>query len=658
MGRHFMVRRDAFSPALAKCGLLLCLLVAWVATFTAYHAAFTGSFSFDDGPNLNGLAHVVDSTTAVLFALSGEAGPLGRPIALATFVVSANSWPSNPEDFYYTNTLIHLLNGLLVMWLVLRILRSGSLQIRAGEWLALLVATAWLIHPLLASTSLMIVQRMTSLSSMFMLSGLILYVIGRGSIWSRPRFAACLMSAGIAGGTVLAVLTKESGVLLPLYGLVLEECLLARSSGQAPRWVGAWKLVFFLLPTLAIVVFLAVSFPGIVASYGPRDFDLFQRLMTQPRVLGGYLTLLVFPRRDALSPFHDDYVVSQTLWNPLETIVWLVVWVGLAIGAVACRKKAPVVAFAVLWFLAGHFLESGILSLEMYFEHRNYLAAIGPVFAICYGAWSVPKRFRVAAFLGLGAYIALLGFVLRETTRVWGQPMVAAQLWYRAHPSSERAAQFLSQQYAANGDMEAASRIVFETYKRSTSNTGLGLQVLQFSCLRGSRGDFEKLSKLVIPRLSSGKLSYAAFNALDKLIDMRIDGTCQWLALEELHAILDDLAANPRILASQPAQSALHQMKARLFIAQKMLSPAIEQLEAAYSAKRDLDTVLLMAGLLNSAGLRNDAILKLDGAFSDAPTFPFARRAWTDRVTAFRTAMLGTTKTSVEKTVQEALELP
>lgn len=66
-----------------------------------------------------------------------------------------------------------------------------------------------------------------------------------------------------------------------------------------------------------------------------------------------------------LGLFHDDIPVSLSLFDPL--LEWLLV-VGLALWV---RPKAAVFAFGVLFFLAGHALESTVFLLELVYEHRN-----------------------------------------------------------------------------------------------------------------------------------------------------------------------------------------------------------------------------------------------------------------------------------------------
>ena len=74
------------------------------------------------------------------------------------------------------------------------------------------------------------------------------------------------------------------------------------------------------------------------------------------------------------------------LLSPPATLASIVAIVLLVATAWKYRKKAPVYTFAVFWFLGGHILESTVVPLELYIEHRNYLPLLGPIFAVIYFA--------------------------------------------------------------------------------------------------------------------------------------------------------------------------------------------------------------------------------------------------------------------------------
>ena len=100
-----MIDYRSLSGRTALIGFALALLLAWVC----YRPALTGAYQLDDFSNLGGLSQVSDWDSGLDFTLSGRAGPLGRPIALATFAVQAESWTQGAAAFLRVNFLIHLL---------------------------------------------------------------------------------------------------------------------------------------------------------------------------------------------------------------------------------------------------------------------------------------------------------------------------------------------------------------------------------------------------------------------------------------------------------------------------------------------------------------------------------------------------------------------
>ena len=88
--------------------ILYILLI--VLTVLVYAGGLRGTFLFDDFANLPALGAsgpIRDTDSFLRFITSGTADPLGRPVALASFLLDANDWPSEPLPFKRTNLLIH-----------------------------------------------------------------------------------------------------------------------------------------------------------------------------------------------------------------------------------------------------------------------------------------------------------------------------------------------------------------------------------------------------------------------------------------------------------------------------------------------------------------------------------------------------------------------
>lgn len=598
-----------------------------VLIYFLYLPGQQGSFHFDDEINLRGLTQVQAGGSALTFSFSGEAGALARPVALASFLLNLGDWPINPQGFLAVNILLHLLNGALLAWLGLRLLRLAhpNLGPRAA-WIAVSSAGLWLLMPLLASTSLIIIQRMASLSATFVLGGLLIYLVGLS--WEaagRITKGRWLQVTGIGFGTLLATLSKENGALLPLYALILESTVLSGVVGLA-RWRHRRMWLLALAP-LALLAYLVTHISS--ASFAARDFTLLERLYTQPIILWDYLRLAFFPRSSAFLPFHDDYPIAQGLLDPPIAFIAILAWLILLGLALWQRKRWPWFALAVFWYLGGHLLESSALPLELYYEHRNYVPLMGPVLALAWLAWSLTGTWlRIAPAL-LGVYALMLAFVLWQTTSLWGQQLLAGEIWAIEHPHSPRAQQFLSQRYVLIGEQNTAYKVLSRAADQNPQRVDLALQALQLSCEAGREPEVIKDKERVFSRIHDASFSNAALNSLSTLFELHEQEKCQSFKSDDLHRFLDLLLLNPKYQAGY-SLSYLHHIKSRLYRAERSLSGTADHLEKAFEAHPNIETAVMMIGTLISAGLHDEALDFIDIAREQAPFNPLLRSRWND----------------------------
>ena len=149
-------------------GFCAVVALAWFC----YQPAISGAFQFDDKFNLGGLEKVDDARSAIDFALSGIAGPTGRPLALASFALQAESWDQGAAAFLKVNILIHLLNAALLALSLYQLSLLRAVPRNDAAIVAAAAASLWVLMPLLATSSLFVVQRMTTMSALFMWLGL------------------------------------------------------------------------------------------------------------------------------------------------------------------------------------------------------------------------------------------------------------------------------------------------------------------------------------------------------------------------------------------------------------------------------------------------------------------------------------------------------
>ena len=167
------------------------------------------------------------------------------------------------------------------------------------------------------------------------------------------------------------------------------------------------------------------------------------------------------PVTQRMGIYHDDYIVSQSLSMPATTLWAVAAWV--AVGLVALllwfSTRGRLVAFGISWFVVAHGVESTVLPLEMYFEHRNYAPAIGLLLALGGVFHIVTARWRAVA-PPLLVWLALLAgwFALQTSPLVviWSSRPLLNLHHYTGHPGSARANNDMASQMAVHGELQAA----------------------------------------------------------------------------------------------------------------------------------------------------------------------------------------------------------
>jgi hypothetical protein len=373
-----------------------------------YWPGLHGAFFFDDEANILQIENLkVDGLSWLALSevlQSGISGPGGRPVAQLSFAFNRYFGGGfDPLDFKATNLTIHLLTGILVFLTARRLLVAPMIAAAAAAW--------WLLHPIQLTSVLYVVQRMTSLSALFLLAGFLLHMLGR----ERGGWAGwMLLLAGWLVCWPLSFFSKETGALFPLFVLAWELIVRRSQVDGLDRFARVLGSVIGAGIVAAMVYMLLPAGQWLWAGYEMRGFSLPERLLTEGRVLWFYLGLLFLPRLEAFGLYHDDIPLSLSILSPWTTLTsWLGV-IGLIWLSWRARKQAPLLSFGIIWFLIGHGLESTILPLEIAHEHRNYLPSFGIAIvgaaalahAVALGGWKKTLGLTLAAmFIGYSAMI-------------------------------------------------------------------------------------------------------------------------------------------------------------------------------------------------------------------------------------------------------------
>ena len=581
-------------------GIASGIAVAFLLTVICYWPSLGGPFLFDDIPNLELLGERGGLTSVANYAefiLSAQSGPLGRPLSLASFALDGQAWPTDPRPFRITNLIIHLVNGLLV-FLLARLIFSTSYKRETAEKLALLCVTLWLLHPMLVSTTAYIIQRMAQLSSLFTLAGLLSYIHGRKYLPDRPLqgWAWILVGMGMFGS--LALLSKETGILLPFYALVIEITVF-NSTNIAWRQRAA-LIAVFCMPLLALTGYMALTWDAQLAGFELRPFTMEERLLTQGVVLVDYLRQIVMPQLSGLGLFHDDFPISKGFFDPVGTVVSLITIATMLLLAVWLRRTWPLISFGILWFFVGHSLEAGPIALELYFEHRNYLALLGPLIVLCSLLPLLSRKLRRLLPLFLVLFVGVEGFLTWQAAMPWGNENRLMQITLIEHPDSLRAQQYVANRYIIYGNYPEALAVQEGLAQEFPQHTSTRLSILNLRCI---------LNVLTVEQVDTTKrfLEQGAYDRqvigfLNPLISNAATSKCTALGFAEVHALFDALLRNPVMVKSDSLRGATRCHKGMAYNMVGNLDEALKQFDLSYEAKPEIDIRLRQVVWLIEAG--------------------------------------------------------
>lgn len=601
-------------------GFFALAILAWLA----YSPGLSGSFLFDDFANLSALGAygpVTDWTTFWRYVTSGVADPTGRPLSLLTFLVDAQDWPADPYPFKRTNLMIHIGNGFL-LFVLLRQLGSLLVQSAQANAAALLGAAFWMLHPLLVSTTLYIIQREAMLPATFVLAGLYGYTIGRRMASQGESCGAWIAATAILSCTLLGTLSKANGALLPILALTIDFALLEKRlplhtdrAGRVFRWVRGSAVI---LPSLLLVAYLAkLGWSGFVDGTAPhRPWSMGERLMTECRIVVQYLFLLWFPRPFTTGLFNDAIGVSTGLLQPWTTLASMGLIAGLLFFAILARTRWPALSLAIGFYFAAHLMESTTVQLELYYEHRNYVPALLMFWPLALWLTSplssdttqLSGKLRKSTLVSpltkqvLAATITVgLGLLTWMRADLWGNTQEQAALWALQNPESPRAQAYAAQLDMSRGDPGAAIRRLEPLLARKPDELQLALNLLGAKCQSGSvnQGDISQAAAALRSTRTLERMGYQWFQ---RAISALPNPSCPTLDAEALGQLVAAAWQNP-IAASIPGRRQdLHNLRGQLALAADKPGKALKHFNLALEAEPRPGVALSQAAQLAQAG--------------------------------------------------------
>jgi protein O-mannosyl-transferase len=495
---------------------------------------FDDEHSITDNPNIHMEKLSWENLNKALHSDQNNPEKIYRPISNLSFALNYYFGELNVFGYHIVNISIHLITSIFLFLFTYYLLELPLIKDRyAGKsyFIAMIATVLWAINPLQGQAITYIVQRMASMAGMFYIISMYLYLKARTAETNNKRITFISLSAL---SFALALGSKENAILLP-FSLILLELMVF----QKTPWPNMKKHINLYL--LGIAAFLLIAllyiflkdiniFDSLFSGYQDRPFTLGQRLLTEPRVIILYISLLLYPVSTRLNIAHD-IDISTSLFSPLSTITSILLIIGIINIVLYRHKRYPLIAFSVCFFFLNHIIESSFLNLELIFEHRNYIPsmffflpiAIGLSMLLDYYKSKKFMQYSIVAFIvlfliGLGHGTFIRNFTWKNEKTLWIDAVEKSPNLSRAHNN-------LGKYYSDHGHNDDA----FSEYMKALTSKWSSRKAESFSTyfnlghLLSKRHEYEKAEDYYKKALQINPYFPGTYNNLATLCDRKGD---------------------------------------------------------------------------------------------------------------------------------------
>jgi tetratricopeptide (TPR) repeat protein len=389
------------------------LLIIILVGFAAYSNTFEVPFVFDDETNITNNAFIQDLGKVFEPSVASDSryhesfrnkSILTRSVGYLSFSLSYKLFGHEVEGYHLVNICIHLINGVLVYFLLtltfktpLFSVSSGGDNAAAGVFTGLFAALIFVAHPIQTQAVTYIVQRLASLAAMFYLLSLVLYIKFRLTESVKAKY---LLYALTFMSTVAAMLSKEISFTLPVIIALYEFTFF---EGTKKKQVLFLIPLFFTMLIIPAIMLTAIGSADAVRLADPDKISRLDYLFTQFSVLVTYLRLMIAPVNQNLD---YDFPIYRSFLDPnvFLSFIFLSSLIGIGIFLFyRSRQKnssAPclrLIAFGIFWFFITLAVESSIIPIDdIIFEHRMYLPSVGLIASFMASLLLLKKKLNFA----------------------------------------------------------------------------------------------------------------------------------------------------------------------------------------------------------------------------------------------------------------------
>jgi hypothetical protein len=420
-------------------------------------------FVYDDVPIVqqNSVVHNPQAVGRIWTTPYWPAGLLYRPVTLQLFAAEWALGGGLPVVFHGVSILLKVLTALLLWRLARRLLPPLP---------ALAAASLFAVHPVHAESVANVVGQAELLATAFALLIVERYLAWRerGPLGLGHRVLLALL-------TLLAILSKETGVVVPAL-LVAAELLLIAPAIPWRRRAGVLTPVLALQAGAVIVaILLRIIVLGPTPGAGPavalQGLSPGERIVGMLAVVPEWVRLLLWPAH-LEAEYGPPGIAIAGPFGAMHLLGLLLLGAAVLLLIRTWRRR-PVVAFGLAWCALALLPVSNILTTTgvilaertLLLPSAGTMLALGGGFALLF-LWleAARPRVRLAGYTLLGALILAGALRSLERQPVWKEPDGFVRRLETDSPASYRAHLIASRHYSETGRHREAERAGARAY--------------------------------------------------------------------------------------------------------------------------------------------------------------------------------------------------
>ena len=422
-------------------------LVIFILALLIYSNTFNASFHFDDHDsivkNLH-IRHIFPLRDLWNYAHT-------RFLTYLTIAFNYKIGRLNVTGYHAVNILFHIAAGIFTYALALLTFKTPRIKglpiANHGASIAFFTSLVFIAHPLQTQAVTYIIQRASSLATLFYIASIALYV--------RSRLLKSALSYILfLGAALCALLCKEMTVTLP-FVILLYEFTFFTAEGRRRSllpMIFAFSAAFIFIP---FHIFFSYVIDFIILrriTDSPADLSGYHFLLTQFPAILTYIRLLFVPLNQTVD---HDFRVARSIFE-FSTFLSVVALLIIIIRAFRRYRQERLISFSILWFFITLTPSLRLLPDMHNFivEHRLYLPMFGFSLFLVTTIHSLAGKKKAIALLA--AIVTILSGLTYMRNFTWKDELT---LWNdTVHKSPKRAGPYNNRglAYCAEGNLPQA----------------------------------------------------------------------------------------------------------------------------------------------------------------------------------------------------------